>query len=96
MEHNKIKKFYEQYKVLQKSSRNKAEKFPALFKWKETRFIDDLDDLFDIDGAGSDKNVSEEAKHFLIQQRMKGRPGTFTFSDPIIPEEESFFFCRAT
>lgn len=75
---NKMVKLYEAYKYLEKSSKNRLQKNTELFKQRENSFQDDLDDLFDI--ASSDLGTtSEEAKIFLMQQRLKGRPGNITF-----------------
>lgn len=77
--YQKIKKFYESYKALHKSSRNKSEMNTPLFKGRENKFMDELDDLFDIASTDLSK-ASAESKEFLAQQRMKGRPGTITFA----------------
>lgn len=44
----KIKKLYEAYKILERSSRNKNEMGTALHKARENKFVDELDDLVDI------------------------------------------------
>lgn len=81
----KIKKFFESYQKLYRSSRNKSEYHTELFKGREKAFVDELDDLFDITSTDL-SNVSDAAKNFLSQQRLKGRPGTI----PKAPEDESF------
>lgn len=73
---SKIQKFFSEYKALKKASKNRLQMNTNLFKTREKAFIDDLDELFDI--ASSDlSGVTEASKHFLMQQRMKGRPGSF-------------------
>lgn len=74
----KINKLVEDYKSKETASKNRLQKDTDLFKNREKDFIDNLDELFDI--PNTDLSLtSEESKHFLNQQRMKGRPGNITF-----------------
>lgn len=84
----KIEAFYKLYKSLERSSKHKNEMNTDLFKEREKKIVDELDDLFDI--AGTDlSSVSQESLEFLSQQRKKGRPGTITFARITKPQTPS-------
>lgn len=74
----KINKLVEDYKAKESASKNRLQKDTDLFKNREKEFIDKMDDVFDISNTDLSL-VFEESKHFLYQQRMKGRPGNITF-----------------
>lgn len=69
----KLEKLYEKWRNILKtvaSKRSNAQKQAA------DKFVDSLDDLFDIAATNAlDQILIEEDKQFLIQQRQKGRPG---------------------
>lgn len=66
---NKLEKLYQDWRNLQKSANRLSDK-------NRTKFIDELDNLFDIAHGNSLNMIRiEEDKMFLLSQRQKGRPG---------------------
>lgn len=59
------------------------------FKNRETNFVKDLDNLFDIAHADAfDRMKIEEDKDFLRKQREPGRPGCLGGIDKKLAEKE--------
>lgn len=54
----------------------------------EKTFDDSLDDLFDIAAQDAEKRITKEDKQFLINQRKKGREGSFLEVDVNVQEKE--------
>lgn len=68
----KLEKLYHEHRILAKSSNRKSQTKTR----REMRFCDKLEDLFDIGHqAALEKDERPEDKHFLMQQRKKGRHG---------------------
>lgn len=68
----KLKKLYDEWRGLQKSSSKNSD----IQNEKEQKFVDQLDDLFDIAHENALSLIKiEEDREFLNQQRQKGRPG---------------------
>ena len=81
----KLIALYESLRLLQRSEKRRSE----LQESKEKKFLDSLDDLFDI--AHSDALTMmhiESDKHFLLNQRQKGRPGSMIGVDRNLTEME--------
>lgn len=69
----KIENLYGTWRSLQKNASRQSE----IEKKKREKFVDELDDLFDIAHIEALKMISiEEDKLFLVSQRQKGRPGS--------------------
>lgn len=84
---DKLIKMYDIWGTLKKTS---VEKMKMKTKEQYDKFIDELDDLFDI--AHNDALTMmriEEDKNFLKQQRMKGRPGSMLGIDQNLAEKEA-------
>lgn len=84
---DKLIKLYNIWDSLKKTS---IEKMKDGTKEKYDKFIDELDDLFDI--AHSDALTMirfEEDKKFLENQRMKGRPGSMLGVDQSLADKEA-------
>lgn len=70
---DKLKKLYDNWKSIQKVVPSKR---AGQTKKAEEKFVDSLDDLFDIASADAFETMrNEEHKNFLKKQREKGRPG---------------------
>ena len=68
----KLESLYQEWRQLQKHAGRTSE----AHKKKEENFKSKLEDLFDIAHANALENMTiEEDKHFLINQRLKGRQG---------------------
>ncbi|XP_018787754.1 PREDICTED: uncharacterized protein LOC108968290 [Bactrocera latifrons] len=68
----KLEGLYQQFRQLQKH----AGRLSEVHKKKETDFLEKLEDLFDIEHANALSIITvEEDKQFLINQRLRGRPG---------------------
>lgn len=86
----KLKKLYEEWRGLQKCAGMTREDKSANQLQKEDKFVEELDDLFDIaaaDALTSMKNA--EDVEFLKKQREKGRPGYMCGIDKQLAEQES-------
>lgn len=69
---SKLKKLHENWRNLQKNSKRLSDNDRA----KAAKFVEELDDLFDISHGNSlDMICIEEDKMFLLSQRQKGKPG---------------------
>lgn len=83
----KLLELYKDWENLQKTS---VDKMTGKTKIKYDQFVDNLDNLFDIaHGNALEMMRIEEDKAFLIQQRMKGRPGAMLGVDKKLADKES-------
>lgn len=70
---DKLLKLYHEYQQLGKNKNRQKRKTKTP---KELKFCNELDDLFDIAAQNAfDRIERPDDKNFLLQQRMKGRPG---------------------
>lgn len=86
----KLEVLYNEWKVLQKSSKRSSE----VQVQKENTFVDKLGDIFDIAHASALEMVNQEDKQFLINQRKKGRPGAMLGGDRVLLEKEKKYLLR--
>lgn len=81
----KVESLYSEWKKLLKSSKRQS----TLQEKREKEFIGKLDDLFDIAILNAlDEMKIEEDKLFLLNQRMKGRPGSMGGADCVLLRSE--------
>lgn len=81
----KLEKLYQKWISLQKS----CHKTSDTQRNAEKKFVDDLDDLFDIAHANAMQLIKDqEDKDFLLRQRQKGRPGCMLGVDMIQAAKE--------
>lgn len=86
----KLSKLYLEWKVLKKNEK----KTTVSFKQRESKFADNLDNLYDIAHANALKLIKNESdRHFLIQQRKPGRKGRFVYSGTSITQTKSGKIC---
>lgn len=75
----KLMKLYELYQNIRKTT---EEKRSAAKKKEAEKFLDELDDLFDIAAANALEVIKiPEDREFLVKQRQKGRPGCMAGAD---------------
>lgn len=86
----KLEALYNEWKVLQKSSKRRSE----VQEQKENIFVEKLDDIFDIAHASALDILNQEDKEFLINQRKKGRPGAMIGGDHVLLEKEKNHILR--
>lgn len=73
------------WRKLQKGSSRKSE----IQKQNENKFIDKLDDLFDIAHLNAESLITnEQDRQFLLMQRQKGRPGCMLGKDMVLAKAE--------
>lgn len=80
----KILAIHGQWQTLLKTSKRRTDNQQQ----KETAFMDDLNDLFDIAAFDALERIMEEDKQFLILQRQKGRPGSMAGIDKVTVDRE--------
>lgn len=80
----KILAIHGQWQTLFKTSKRRTDNQQQ----KETAFMDDLNDLFDIAAFDALERIMEEDKQFLILQRQKGRPGSMAGIDKVTVDRE--------
>jgi len=81
----KLKKNYEDWRSLDKNAKRTGD----LYKQREKKFVDRLNDLFDISHANAVNMMkNEEDIAFLNLQRQKGRPGCMVGKDLILSKAE--------
>src|SRR5215469_13318162 len=74
----KLEKLHAEWRTLQKDRKKTSETVKNKFK----KFLEKLDDLFDIAHQDALALIkSEEDKAFLVKQMQKGRPGSMTGVD---------------
>ncbi|XP_076298345.1 uncharacterized protein LOC143217693 [Lasioglossum baleicum] len=81
----KLESLYQKWRLLQKNSTRRSQ----LQDNKEQQFLDQLDDLFDIAHVDALEMITiDEDKHFLLNQRKKGRPGSMIGGDRVLYAKE--------
>lgn len=82
---DKLVKIHHQWEALRKSRTKPS----ATQEIAEKKFIDELDDLFDIAHSDALSLMSnQEDRDFLLAQRQKGRPGCMIGADHILAGKE--------
>lgn len=84
---DKLLKIHTKWENLQRKS---VKDMSSNMKKQYDQFVDDLDNLFDIAHSDALTNMRiEEDKAFLMQQRMKGRPGSMLGVDKKLADKEA-------
>lgn len=85
----KLERLYDELRNIRKSSYRPTEAQRKSQDARKDKFIESLDDLFDVAHANAlDMIKIEEDRQFLEQQRKKGRPGGFSGIDRKLAEKQ--------
>ena len=80
----KVEKLYKEWRNLQKTSSKSVAQLQ-----KEAKFVEDLDDLFDVAHGNALEMIKiEEDRKFLLLQKRKGRPGVMMGCDMNLHQKE--------